>query len=192
MDPATAMMMISFLKTGLNFINTRGANKQALQELNTNRLLAQLKGISVSNQINAIATETKANNYTIASTMGYSPLESASFRAIQSRVESKRDKDIFNTKISTDIAVGSINQSLSNLNKNMIMNEIGLVIDVGSQVYSHSNFMKNKDLEDAYRSKEILYRKEVLKNLEHQNILLRNQNFNQKYLLHRVKKGYTN
>ena len=192
MDPATAMMIISLTKTGLGFISNRGANKQALQELNTNRLLAQLKGITISNQINDIADETKADNYTVASTSGYAPLESASFRAIQSRVDNKRNKDIFNTKISTDIAVRSINQSLSNLNKNMIMNEIGLVIDVGSQTYSHSNFMKNKDLEDAYRIKEANYRKEVLKNMETQNTLLINSNFNQKYLLHRVKRGYSN
>ena len=190
MDPATAMMIISLTRTGLGFISNRGANKQALQELNTNRLLAQLKGLSVTNDINDIADETKANNYTSASTMGYSPLESASFRAIQSRVDSKRDEDIFNTKISTDIAVGSINQSLSNLNKNMIMNEIGLVIDVGSQVYSHSNFMENKELEKAYRIKEANYRKEVLKNMQTQNTLLRNSNFNQKFLLHRVKGGH--
>ena len=130
MDPATAMMIISLTRTGLGFISNRGANKQALQELNTNRLLAQLKGLSVTNDINDIADETKANNYTSASTMGYSPLESASFRAIQSRVDSKRDEDIFN--------------------------------------------------------------KEVIKNMQTQNTLLRNSNFNQKFLLHRVKGGYKN
>ena len=50
--------------------------------------------------------------------------------------------------------------------------------------------MENKELEKAYRIKEANYRKEVIKNMQTQNTLLRNSNFNQKYLLHRVKGGH--
>ena len=57
MDPVTAMMIISLTRTGLGFISNRGANKQALQELNTNRLLAK----DISTELNDL-TLSKENN----------------------------------------------------------------------------------------------------------------------------------
>ena len=192
-DPVTALAFLSFTKSGLGFIGGRIQDKQTLQELNTNRLLAQLKGLSTSNQINDMTDETLADNITVGNTSGYAPLDSASFRAIQKRVTDKGKKDLLNTKLSTEIAVNSINQSLSNLNKKMIMSEIGFGVEIASMSYSHSNFMKNRDLEEAYRTKEAIYRDNTIKALKKQRAelssnlsLLRKSQFNQKILFSRV------
>ena len=155
MDPITAMLMMQTAQTVINFPFVRRQQKQTLQKLHTNRLIAQLNGESTANQINDIAEETLANNLTVASTGGYAPMDSASFEAIQDRVNTQRDKDISMNKISTNMAVTDINNSLKNLKDQMLMSEINLVTDLGSIYYSHKNYTKNKSIEKAYRAKQI-------------------------------------
>ena len=166
MEPITMMLIAQGIQTTSNFILSRRAQKQTLQKLNTNKLVAQLNGEVTANQINDIADETLANNITIASTGGYAPMDSASFQAIQERVETTRDKDISMNKISTKMAVDDINNSLKNLKDQMLMSEINLVTDIGSIYYSHKNYTKNKGIEEAYRAKQ-------LKQLEEQTKILR-------------------
>ena len=166
MEPITMMLIAQGIQTTSNFILSRRAQKQTLQKLNTNKLVAQLNGEVTANQINDIADETLANNITIASTGGYAPMDSASFQAIQERVETTRDKDISMNKISTNMAVNDINNSLKNLKDQMLMSEINLVTDIGSIYYSHKNYTKNKGIEEAYRAKQ-------LKQLEEQTKILR-------------------
>ena len=115
MDPITAMLLMQTGQTVLNFPFVRRQQKQTLQKLHTNRLIAKLNGESTANQINDIAEETLANNITIASTGGYAPMDSGSFEAIQDRVNTQRDKDLSMNKISTNMAVNDINNSLKNL-----------------------------------------------------------------------------
>ena len=165
-DPVTAMLLMQTGQTLINFPLQRKAQKQTLQKLHTNRLLAKLNGESTANQINNISEETLANNYTIASTGGYAPMDSASFQAIQERVETTRDKDISMNKISTNMAVNDINNSLKNLKDQMLMSELNLITDMGSIYYSHKNYTKNKGIEEAYRAKQ-------LKQLEEQTKILR-------------------
>ena len=166
MEPITMMLIAQGIQTTSNFILSRRAQKQTLQKLNTNKLVAQLNGEVTANQINDIADETLANNLTIASTGGYAPMDSASFEAIQERVETTRNKDISMNKISTNMAVNDINNSLKNLKDQMLMSEINLVTDIGSIYYSHKNYTKNKGIEEAYRAKQ-------LKQLEEQTKILR-------------------
>ena len=90
-DPITAMLWMQTAQTVINFPFVRRQQKQTLQKLHTNRLIAQLNGESTANQINDIAEETLANNLTVASTGGYAPMDSASFEAIQDRVNTQRD-----------------------------------------------------------------------------------------------------
>ena len=99
MDPATWLLVSQATQTVLNFPFVRKQQKQTLQKLHTNRLIAELNGVSTANQINDIADETLANNITVASSSGYSPLDSGSFEAIQERVNTSRDKDLSMNKI---------------------------------------------------------------------------------------------
>tara|TARA_R110002020_G_scaffold458032_1_gene675217 strand:- start:6923 stop:7537 length:615 start_codon:yes stop_codon:yes gene_type:complete len=186
-DPFTVALVLNLSKTFINFGLTRNQNKQTLQALNQQRLLAKLQGVQTSNRINEIATETLANNYTVASTSGYSPLESASFKAIQQRVSNRRDSDISNAKLSTNMAINSINTSLKNLNTSMQMNELGLVMDSGSLWFSHSNHVRNKNLEKAYRAKQIKLMKENTKAIKNMNINQRGRNWGSKQLLRRAE-----
>ena len=186
-DPLTAALVFNLGKTFINFGLTRTQNKQRLQQLNQQRLLAQLEGIQTSNRINEIATETLADNYTVASTSGYSPLESASFKAIQKKVESRRDKDITNAKLSTTMAINSINTSLQNLNTSMQMNELGLIMDTGSLWFSHSNHIKNKKLEEAYRAKQIKLMEEHTRAMKGMVVNQRGRNWGTKQLLRRAQ-----
>jgi len=184
-DPITAMLLMQTGQTVLNFPFVR---RQQLQKLHTNRLLAKLNGESTANQINDISEETLANNYTIASTGGYAPMDSASFRAIQERVETQRDKDINMNKISTNMAVNEINNSLKNLKDQMLMSEINLVTDLGSIYYSHKNYTKNKDTEKAYRNKQL---KELKKQTEILKDMKKTSYMGYKKLLWRNKNWYT-
>tara|TARA_X000001382_G_scaffold27261_1_gene17520 strand:+ start:191 stop:802 length:612 start_codon:yes stop_codon:yes gene_type:complete len=186
-DPLTAALVFNLGKTAINFGLTRTQNKQRLQQLNQQRLLAELEGIQTSNRINEIATETLADNYTVASTSGYSPLESASFKAIQKKVESRRDKDITNAKLSTTMAINSINTSLQNLNTSMQMNELGLIMDTGSLWFSHSNHIKNKELEKAYRAKQIKLMEEHTRAMKGMVVNQRGRNWGSKQLLRRAQ-----
>tara|TARA_R100001510_G_C7656264_1_gene216089 strand:- start:4654 stop:5253 length:600 start_codon:yes stop_codon:yes gene_type:complete len=187
MDPITMMLIAQGIQTTSNFIFSRKAQKQTLQKLHTNRLVAKLNGEATANQINDIADETLANNITIASTGGYAPMDSASFNAIQERVETTRDKDISMNKISTNMAVNDINNSLKNLKDQMLMSEINLVTDMGSIYYSHKNYTKNKGLEEAYRAKQLKILEEqtkILKNMKttsqlgYKKLLWRTKNYN--------------
>ena len=187
-DPITAMLLMQTGQTVLNFPFVRRQQKQTLQKLHTNRLLAKLNGESTANQINDISEETLANNYTIASTGGYAPMDSASFRAIQERVETQRDKDINMNKISTNMAVNEINNSLKNLKDQMLMSEINLVTDLGSIYYSHKNYTKNKDTEKAYRNKQL---KELKKQTEILKDMKKTSYMGYKKLLWRNKNWYT-
>ena len=166
MDPITAMLIMQTAQTVINFPFARKQQKQTLQKLHTNRLIAQLNGESTANQINDIAEETLANNLTVASTGGYAPMDSASFEAIQDRVNTQRDKDISMNKISTNMAVTDINNSLKNLKDQMLMSELNLVTDLGSIYYSHKNYTKNKDIEKAYRKQQLEILKEQTKVLK--------------------------
>ena len=165
-DPITTMLMMQTAQTVINFPFVRRQQKQTLQKLHTNRLIAQLNGESTANQINDIAEETLANNLTVASTGGYAPMDSASFEAIQDRVNTQRDKDISMNKISTNMAVTDINNSLKNLKDQMLMSELNLVTDLGSIYYSHKNYTKNKDIEKAYRKQQLEILKEQTKVLK--------------------------
>ena len=187
-DPITAMLLMQTGQTVLNFPFVRRQQKQTLQKLHTNRLIAKLNGESTANQINDISEETLANNYTIASTGGYAPMDSASFRAIQERVETQRDKDINMNKISTNMAVNEINNSLKNLKDQMLMSEINLVTDLGSIYYSHKNYTKNKDTEKAYRNKQL---KELKKQTEILKDMKKTSYMGYKKLLWRNKNWYT-
>ena len=183
MEPITmALLLAQGVQTTSNFIFSRKAQKQTLQKLHTNKLVAQLNGEATANQINDIADETLANNLTIASTGGYAPMDSASFEAIQERVETTRDKDISMNKISTKMAINDINNSLKNLKDQMLMSEINLVTDIGSIYYSHKNYTKNKAIEKAYRDQQ-------LKILEEQTKILKDMKktsqMGYKKLLHR-------
>ena len=187
MDPATWLLLSQATQTVLNFPFVRKQQKQTLQKLHTSRLIAELNGVSTANQINDIADETLANNITVASSSGYSPLDSGSFEAIQERVNTSRNKDLSMNKISTEMALTDINNSLSNLKDQMLMSEINLVTDLGSIYYSHKNYTKNKSIEDAYRAKQI-------KELETQTELLRGikkkTTFGYKNLMNRVTGVY--
>ena len=187
-DPVTAMLLMQTGQTLINFPLQRKAQKQTLQKLHTNKLLAKLNGESTANQINNISEETLANNYTIASTGGYAPMDSASFRAIQERVETQRDKDINMNKISTNMAVNEINNSLKNLKDQMLMSEINLVTDLGSIYYSHKNYTKNKGIEEAYRNKQL---KELEKQTEILKEMKKTSQMGYKKLLWRNKNWYT-
>tara|TARA_R100001443_G_scaffold116801_1_gene138570 strand:+ start:45 stop:638 length:594 start_codon:yes stop_codon:yes gene_type:complete len=165
-DPITAMLWMQTAQTVINFPFVRKQQKQTLQKLHTNRLIAQLNGESTANQINDIAEETLANNLTVASTGGYAPMDSASFEAIQDRVNTQRDKDISMNKISTNMAINDINNSLKNLKDQMLMSELNLVTELGSIYYSHENYTKNKKIEDAYRKQQLEILKEQTKVLK--------------------------
>ena len=195
---STIMMGASLLSKGFNFIGQRQQDTQTLQQLNQDRLLAEWKGLTIGNEINDIADQTLANNDSINSSSGYAYMDSNSYKAIQKSVNSKRKKDLLNTKISTDIAILSINNSLKNLNQSMIFSEMGLVMDVGTIGLQHSNFMKNKSIEKAYRNKEVVYRNNVIKLQKEQLQLAKDQaskfsyfrkqnTFNNIRLLKRVK-----
>ena len=187
MDPVTMMLLAQGIQTTSNFIFSRRAQKQTLQKLHTNRLVAQLNGEVTANQINDIADETLANNLTIASTGGYAPMDSASFEAIQERVETTRDKDISMNKISTNMAVNDINNSLKNLKDQMLMSELNLITDMGSIYYSHKNYTKNKAIEQAYRNQQLELLREQTKALKdmkktsqmgYKKLLWRTKNYN--------------
>jgi len=186
-DPITAMLWMQTAQTVINFPFVRKQQKQTLQKLHTNRLIAQLNGESTANQINDIAEETLANNLTVASTGGYAPMDSASFEAIQDRVNTQRDKDISMNKISTNMAVTDINNSLKNLKDQMLMSELNLVTDLGSIYYSHKNYTKNKKIEDVYRKQQLEILKEQSKQLtdikksttmNYKKLLWRQKNYN--------------
>ena len=187
MEPITMMLIAQGIQTTSNFIFSRRAQKQTLQKLHTNKLVAQLNGEVTANQINDIADETLANNITIASTGGYAPMDSASFEAIQERVETTRDKDISMNKISTKMAVDDINNSLKNLKDQMLMSELNLITDMGSIYYSHKNYTKNKGIEEAYRAKQLKQLEEqtkILKDMKktsqmgYKKLLWRTKNYN--------------
>ena len=182
-DPITGMLIMQGFQTTTNFIFTRKSQKQTLQKLNTNKLLAQLNGETTANQINDIADETLANNLTIASTGGYAPMDSASFEAIQERVETTRDKDISMNKISTNMAINDINNSLKNLKDQMLMSELNLITDLGSIYYSHKNYTKNKDIEKAYRNQQLELLREQTKALKE---MKKTSQMGYKKMLHRV------
>lgn len=189
MDPATWLLLSQATQTVLNFPFVRKQQKQTLQKLHTNRLIAELNGVSTANQINDIADETLANNITVASSSGYSPLDSGSFEAIQERVNTTRNKDLSMNKISTEMALTDINNSLSNLKDQMLMSEINLVTDLGSIYYSHKNYTKNKSIEEAYRAKQI---KELEKQTELLKGIKKKTTFGYKNLMNRVTGVYAN
>ena len=114
-------------------------------------------------------------------------MDSASFEAIQDRVNTQRDKDISMNKISTNMAVTDINNSLKNLKDQMLMSELNLVTDLGSIYYSHKNYTKNKQIEDAYRKQQLEILKEQSKQLtdikksttmNYKKLLWRQKNYN--------------
>ena len=187
MEPISWLLLAQGTQTLTNFVFTRKAQKQTLQKLHTNKLVAQLNGEATANQINDIADETLANNITIASTGGYAPMDSASFEAIQKRVETTRDKDISMNKISTNMAVNDINNSLKNLKDQMLMSELNLITDMGSIYYSHKNYTKNKAIEQAYRNQQLELLREqtkILKEMKktsqmgYKKLLWRTKNYN--------------
>ena len=146
-DPVTAGLILKGIGTGLSFYSSNKQAKQSLQELHQNRLLA-----------------------------GYYANDSASFRAIQARVSENEARDLANVDMQKNIAVDSINQSISNLKTQMTLDRIQLAVDAGSMWYSHSNYMKDKNLEKIYRKKEKVYQENILKNQKNTLDAIRKQN----------------
>jgi len=161
-DPIVGLVLKG-IGTGLNFYSSNKQHKQTLQELEQNKLLAQLRAVSNTNDIMTMTTEMLRDNETMASTAGYYASDSASFRAIQARVSEKEARDLANVDMQKNIAVDSINQSISNLKTQMTLDRIQLGVDLGSMWYSHSNYMKDKKLEEIYRQKEKQYQANILK-----------------------------
>jgi len=175
-DPVTAGLILKGIGTGLSFYSSNKQAKQSLQELHQNRLLAQLRAVSNTNDIMTMTTEMLRDNETMASTAGYYANDSASFRAIQARVSENEARDLANVDMQKNIAVDSINQSISNLKTQMTLDRIQLAVDAGSMWYSHSNYMKDKNLEKIYRKKEKVYQENILKNQKNTLDAIRKQN----------------
>mgnify|MGYP003624586820 CR=1 FL=1 len=130
MDPATLLFLANSGKAIFGFINTRNANKQYLQELHTKRLVTILQAKKDINDRLDSSIEIQANNETYASAGGYDPFDSGSFKAIANQVRTKAKKDITSLELGMQIQTESIDRSLSNLNKQMRLNEIGLVANI--------------------------------------------------------------
>jgi len=202
MDPITIGLIIQGTQMLFGLYQSNQVAKQQLQELNQNILLAGLTAVSNTNDIMSATTEIHRNNETMASTSGYYANDSASFRAIQARVSETEARDLVNVNLQKEITTSSMNASLSNVKKQMTLDRIGLGLEAASMYYSHSNYMKEKKIEEVYRENEKKYRASVLKQrrdqieeLKTQNQLLlnmkRTNKFNQKILMRRVTNNYS-
>jgi len=200
-DPITAGLVLKGTQSFLSLYGKNKVAKQQLQELNQNILLAQLTAVSNTNDIMSGTTEILRNNETMASTSGYYANDSASFRAIQARVSENEARDLVNVNLQKDITISSMNASLKNVKDQMTLDRINLGIELGSMYYSHTNYMKDKKIEEVYRKNEEKYRTSVLKQREEQIKELKTQNqlllnmkrtnkFNQKILMRRVTGNY--
>lgn len=200
-DPYTAALIFKGTQSFLGLHGKNKVAKQQLQEINQNKLLAQLTAVSNTNDIMSGTTEILRNNETMASTSGYYANDSASFRAIQARVSETEARDLVNVNLQKEIAISSMNASLKNVKSQMTMDRINLGIELGSMYYSHTNHMKDKEIENVYRKNEEKYRTSVLKQREEQIKELKTQNqlllnmkrtnkFNQKILMRRVTGNY--
>lgn len=144
MDPATLLFLGTTTKSIFGFINTRNQNKQYLQELNTKRLVTILQAKRDINDRLDSAREVEANNETYASAGGYDPFDSGSFKAIANQVRSTATKDVTSLELGMKIQTESIDRSLSNLNKQMRLNEIGLVANVATSAATHNMYLRDQ------------------------------------------------
>jgi|TARA_R110001592_G_scaffold328368_1_gene609923 hypothetical protein len=144
MDPATLLFLANSGKAIFGFINTRNSNKQYLQELHTKRLVTILQAKKDINDRLDSSIEIQANNETYASAGGYDPFDSGSFKAIANQVRTKAKKDITSLELGMQIQTESIDRSLSNLNKQMRLNEIGLVANLGTTYASHNMYLRDQ------------------------------------------------
>ena len=155
MDPATLLFLASSGKSIFNFISARNQNKQYLQELHTKRLITQLQAKSDINDRLEQSSEIQANNETYASAGGYDPFDSGSFKAIATQVKTKAKEDIESLELGMKIHTESIDRSLSNLNKQMRLNEFGLVADLGLGYTQHNMYLRDRRYVEIQRKLEL-------------------------------------
>ncbi len=176
MDPATLTLLYTgaqSLNTLFSFAGGRRQSKNYLQQLHTDRLLTQLNTkANTNNVLDEIASIT-ANNISAVSNANYDAFDSGSFKAIQERVETAGQKEIDNIELSNQIALSSIDTSLKNLKFNMRMNELKLLTDIGTTVFSTNQYMKDQRVLEQSRKQQLKeltnIRNETIKQTERMN-----------------------
>jgi len=137
------------------FIGNRKQNKQYLQQLQTDRLLTQRNTKANTNLVLDQIEEATANNISAVSNANYDAFDSGSYKAIQKRLDDAGDKQLDNIELSNQLALNDIDNSLKNLADNMRMNELKLITDLGTTVFSTNKYMKDQRVLENYRKKQL-------------------------------------
>ena len=137
------------------FIGNRKQNKQYLQQLQTDRLLTQRNTKANTNLVLDQIEEATANNISAVSNANYDAFDSGSYKAIQKRLDDAGDKQLDNIELSNQLALNDIDNSLKNLADNMRMNELKLITDLGTTVFSTNKYMKDQRVLENYRTKQL-------------------------------------
>jgi len=137
------------------FIGNRKQNKQYLQQLQTDRLLTQRNTKANTNSVLDQIEEATANNISAVSNANYDAFDSGSYKAIQKRLDDAGDKQLDNIELSNQLALNDIDNSLKNLADNMRMNELKLITDLGTTVFSTNKYMKDQRVLENYRTKQL-------------------------------------
>tara|TARA_B100000214_G_scaffold354840_1_gene312045 strand:- start:220 stop:855 length:636 start_codon:yes stop_codon:yes gene_type:complete len=150
-----AYFVLQGLKSFATFISNRRANKVYLQKLHTDKLLNQNQALTDINDREESRLITQANNEVWASSAGYDPFDSGSFKAIADNVDQKADEDIERINLGMKITDDSINASLKNLNFQMRLNEVMLATDLAGAGMGYNNYLKDQRYLDMQRKIEI-------------------------------------
>jgi len=138
-----------------SFIGKRKQNKQYLHQLQTDRLLTQRNTKANTNLVLDEIEAATANNISAVSNANYDAFDSGSYRAIQKRLDDAGDKQLDNIELSNQLALNDIDNSLKNLADNMRMNELKLITDLGTTVYSTNTYMKDQRVLENSRAKQL-------------------------------------